>query len=206
MTAGKGVQHGEMFPLVNQDKPNPLRFFQIWLNLPAKSKMVEPAYVMHWSPDIRRVRTEDGGTHVTNWAGEILNTRGVSPPPNSWASDPKHDVSIWYLEINPGATFELPGAAAGSNRRFYFLEGDRMTVAGTELIGASNVEVDAQAELKLCNTGKKTAEVLVLGGKPIGEPIAQHGPFVMNTRAQIAEAFEDYRRTQFGGWPWPRRC
>jgi redox-sensitive bicupin YhaK (pirin superfamily) len=70
MTAGKGVVHGEMFPLVNNDKPNPCRLFQIWINLPPKDKMVNPEYVIHWHENIPKVVSESSGfSRVTVWAG-----------------------------------------------------------------------------------------------------------------------------------------
>jgi redox-sensitive bicupin YhaK (pirin superfamily) len=72
MTAGKGIVHGENFPLVNKDAPNTLRLFQIWLNLPSKSKMVEPAFKMHWAEEIPKVKSADGLTEILVWAGSIL--------------------------------------------------------------------------------------------------------------------------------------
>lgn len=84
----------------------------------------------------------------------------------------------------------------------YFHRGQRLSVAE----GALNVDhaalVQSDAPLVLHNTGDVVAEILLLQGRPIGEPVAQHGPFVMNTRAEIEQAFADYRRTQFGTWPW----
>ena len=67
MTAGAGVQHGEMFPLVNDKEPNPLRFFQIWLNLPAASKMAKPAFVMHWAEDIPKEIAGHGASHPSDY-------------------------------------------------------------------------------------------------------------------------------------------
>jgi redox-sensitive bicupin YhaK (pirin superfamily) len=68
MTAGSGVVHGEMFPLVHDDRPNPTRFFQIWLNLPPESKMVDPAFVMHWAPEIPMVASPSNAT-ARVWVG-----------------------------------------------------------------------------------------------------------------------------------------
>lgn len=87
MTAGGGVVHGEMFPLVNQTDDNPTRFFQIWLNLPAKSKMVEPSFKMHWKQQVNKIERDDGSS-LTLFAGEYKGLKGEDPPPNSWAADP----------------------------------------------------------------------------------------------------------------------
>jgi redox-sensitive bicupin YhaK (pirin superfamily) len=69
MTAGSGVVHGEMFPQIHDDKPNTLRLFQIWLNLPKKNKMAPPSYVMHWAEEIPKYITDDNLTTLTVWAG-----------------------------------------------------------------------------------------------------------------------------------------
>ena len=78
MTAGAGVVHGEMFPMVNMDMPNTCRFFQIWLNLPKKDKMAPPSYVMHWNEDIPRIVSDDGLSTLTLWAGEEADLKGAS--------------------------------------------------------------------------------------------------------------------------------
>ncbi len=106
--------------------------------------------------------------------------------------------------MEPGARWTLPAASGGDTRRhLYFFRGDRMRVGGEKLDGACGVEVRAGLPAELVNDGAVAAELLMLQGRPIGEPVAQYGPFVMNDRAGIEQAFEDYRRTGFGGWPWP---
>jgi hypothetical protein len=84
----------------------------------------------------------------------------------------------------------------------YVFEGDTVDVAGTTVGNDTGVVVRADALLTV-TAGAAEAEILVLQGHPIGEPVSQYGPFVMNTRAEIQQAFEDYQRTGFGGWPWP---
>jgi len=147
MTAGRGVVHSEMFPLIDTVGTNTCELFQIWLNLPAADKMVEPHFTMLWADTIPvRQSADDAGrtSTVTVIAGD-------------------------------GAEIAAPTGA-----------------------------VAADAEALTLTAGAQGAEVLVLQGRPIGEPVVQYGPFVMNTRSEIEQAFADYRSTGFGGWPWDR--
>jgi hypothetical protein len=84
----------------------------------------------------------------------------------------------------------------------YFFRGRSVVVAGEEVRDHGAIELAGDAAIEIAN-GDQTAEFLLLQGRPLGEPVAQHGPFVMNTRTEIVQAMDDYRRTQFGGWPWP---
>lgn len=87
----------------------------------------------------------------------------------------------------------------------YFIEGDVLEVNGQQVKGHSALTLNADTDAVFKNTHiSSTTEVLILQGRPIAEPVAQHGPFVMNTDAEIQQAFADYRKTQFGGWPWPQ--
>ena len=214
LTAGKGIVHSEMFPLLNQDKANPLELFQIWLNLPARSKMVEPHFTMLWAEKIpRRLDADASGktTEVACIAGRIGQAPGLAlpeplqplaPPPDSWASDPASDLAIWTLKMQAGARWTVPAAAGnGTRRQLYFFKGQSVAVAGQSVAEHAAIELDASVDVELVN-GPEVSEFLVLQGKPIGEPVAQYGPFVMNTQAEIHQAFADYRRTEFGGWPF----
>src|SRR6185436_16987794 len=99
-----------MFPLLQKAAPNPLELFQIWLNLPAEDKLVEPRFAMLWEKDIpRRTFTDDRGrtTEVTIVAGELDGKRAPDPPPRSWASRHDTDVAIWSIRMQPGATWTL---------------------------------------------------------------------------------------------------
>jgi redox-sensitive bicupin YhaK (pirin superfamily) len=206
LTAGSGIVHAEMFPLLKRDEANPLELFQIWLNLPARNKMVAPHFTMLWSQDIphRRFTDSDGGaTDLSCIAGRLADVGApLAPPPDSWAAQAEADVAIWTLKMAPGARWTLPAAAGGGTRRqLYFFKGARVTVGGQAIDGHAAIELRASADVELSN-GETTSEFLLLQGRPIGEPVAQYGPFVMNTRAEIEQAFADYQRTQFGGWPW----
>ena len=213
LTAGKGIVHSEMFPLLDATAPNPLELFQIWLNLPARNKMVAPHFTMFWAEDIPRFTATDAEgrtTHVASVAGRIGPVQGapgeggpLAPPPDSWAAQPDADLAIWTIRMAPGARWTLPAASgAGTRRSLYFFKGQSVTIADQRVAGHAVVEVRADAEVELVN-GDTESEFLVLQGRPIGEPVAQYGPFVMNTQAEIAQTMQDYRRTQFGGWPWP---
>lgn len=213
LTAGAGVMHSEMFPLRDQQGPNPLDLFQIWLNLPARSKMAEPAFVMLWDGNIPRYRTgsEDASAEVKVIAGTYHPREGTqapllppAPAPNSWAANPQADVAIWQITLTPGAHLELPPAAQADTRRtLYVYAGTQLQIAGELQTGQRRIEVQAQAPLPLHNLGADTVEILLLQGVPIAEPVSAQGPFVMNTQAEIEQARRDFGRTQFGGWPWP---
>ena len=205
LTAGRGILHAEMFPLLERRADNPLELFQIWLNLPAADKMVEPEFAMLWNERIlRRVLQDDSGasTEVTVMAGEFDGTRAPAPPRHSWASRPDSDLAIWTIRLAPNARWELPAAQPRSARSLYFHEGTRLRAGGHDITGGHRIELHADRAVTLENGGNES-ELLLLQGRPIGEPVVQRGPFVMNTEAEIRTAYADYRRTSFGGWPWP---
>jgi hypothetical protein len=205
LTAGKGVNHAEMFPLIDRQNPNPLELFQIWLNLPARSKFAQPHFTMFWTDTIPRAVERDEAGHATEVsiiAGHLGDRVGLAPPPESWASSPESDLAIWTIRMEPGARWTLPAAEPGTNRMLYFFRGGTLAVAGRDIPGRHGVALRGDAEAAIEN-GAEESELLLLQGRPIGEPVAQYGPFVMNTEAEIRQAFDDYRRTQFGGWPWP---
>jgi redox-sensitive bicupin YhaK (pirin superfamily) len=206
LTAGKGIVHAEMFPLLDATQPNPLELFQIWLNLPAKSKMAAPHFTMLWSERIPHLATPDAdgrAVDVAVIAGRLGDLAPLAPPPDSWAAAADADLAIWTIRLAPGARWTLPAAAGASTRRMlYFFRGDRVRIGGEAIDRHAAIELLADARVDLV-AGDDAAEFLLLQGRPIGEPVAQHGPFVMNTREEIVAAFHDYQRTQFGGWPWP---
>ncbi|WP_431274744.1 pirin family protein [Variovorax ureilyticus] len=212
LTAGKGIVHSEMFPLLDAAAPNPLELFQIWLNLPARNKMAKPHFTMFWSEDVPRFTATDAEgrtTEVACIAGKVGPVEGapgaggpLAPPPDSWAAEADADVAIWTLRPAPGARWTLPAATGnGTRRTLYFFKGRSVAIGGQDVSARSAIEVRADLAVELQN-GDEVSEFLVLQGRPIGEPVAQYGPFVMNTPAEIAQAMADYRRTQFGGWPW----
>lgn len=205
LTAGKGIVHCEMFPLRHTDQANPAELFQIWLNLPAKNKMAEPHFTMFWNEHIERVTLQDDenrATEVVVVAGAMNKAQGLPPPPHSWASQADSDLAIFTIRMEPGARWTLPAAANPQTRRqLYFFKGATLNAAGETMGVRSVIEVRSTDAIEIIN-GEETSELLMLQGRPIGEPVAQYGPFVMNTQEEIHQAFADYRRTEFGGWPW----
>lgn len=208
LTTGKGVVHSEMFPLLDGAQPNPLELFQIWLNLPAASKMAAPHFTMFWAHDIPRhtARDEQGSTtEITVIAGKLTDDGAtvapLAPPPDSWAAQAQSDVAIWTIRMAPGARWRLPAAEAGTRRHLYLFNGGPVDIDGQKIDGPASIELRADVRAMLGN-GASESEFLLLQGRPIGEPVAQHGPFVMNTQAELVQTFRDYQRTQFGGWPW----
>ncbi len=206
LTTGAGVVHAEMFPLLERERPNPIELFQIWLNLPAEDKLVPAHFAMLWRDDIPSVvLTDEAGrkTTVTVVAGVLEGKRAPSPPPRSWAARPDTDVAIWCIQMEPGATWTVPPAAlADANRSLYFFVGSSMRIEDRELHMHAGVRVRANQPVRLV-AGDEPCELLLLGGKPIAENVVQHGPFVMNSPAEIQRAMIDYQRTRFGGWPYP---
>ena len=206
MTAGKGVQHAEMFPLLDDQTDNPLVLFQIWLNLPKANKMVEPHFAMLWNENIPVYTHEDRNGNTTKVSvinGEIGSIKSPSPAPDSWAANKKNEVAIWTMVLAPNAKWELPNASEGVNRSLYLYSGVDMEIDGITVTKGNVIEVDATKTTTLKN-GNEESRLLMLQGKPINEPVAQYGPFVMNTNGEIQEAMNEYQNTQFGGWPWSK--
>jgi redox-sensitive bicupin YhaK (pirin superfamily) len=198
LTAGKGISHSEMFPLLERGAGNPVELFQIWLNLPAMHKLVAPYFTMFWDHTIPRVQPD--GVEIAVIAGRLGETDPQAPPPNSWASQEGSDVAIWTIRMKPGARWTLPAARPGTNRTLYLFRGDAQ-VADRNVSGKVGIALRPDVDVPVV-AGSGETELLLLQGRPIGEPVAQHGPFVMNTRAEIQQAFIDYQKTRFGGWPW----
>lgn len=204
MTAGRGVVHSEMFPLLDTEAPNRLELFQIWLNLPAADKMVAPSFTMLWDHRIPRVAAAPGA-EITVIAGRLGDAVAPPPPPDSWATRADSDLAIWHVSLEPGARCVLPAAEGPDTVRvLYVFEADTVRIDGhAEVLPNDTAAVLAADRPVTLEAGPALVECLLLQARPIGEPVAQYGPFVMNDRAGIDQAFADYRRTGFGGWPWP---
>jgi redox-sensitive bicupin YhaK (pirin superfamily) len=205
MTAGKGVQHCEMFPLLSLENDNPLELFQIWLNLPKAKKMAAPHFAMLWGESVPTYQKKDENGNLVSVkvvAGFIEDVKAPAPAPNSWAADPENEVAIWTIKMEPNSTWTLPKASSHVNRSLYFYDGKSIRVAEKKMDNHLAIELKAD-ETVIISNGETESSLLLLQGKPIDEPVAQYGPFVMNTQSEIQEAYQEYQQTQFGGWPWP---
>jgi hypothetical protein len=205
LTAGRGVVHSEMFPLLERAAPNPLELFQIWLNLPRDGKRAEPHFQMLWKDDIPRPTQRDAEcreTRIAIVAGRLGDVEAPAPPPGSWAARRDADVAIWTLRMDPQARWTLPAAGPRTGRTLYYFRGSGLDAGGSRLEASTAATLAPGRAVELRN-GPEPAELLLLQGRPIGEPVVQYGPFVMNSAEEIEQTFAEYHRTGFGGWPWP---
>ena len=203
LTAGRGIQHSEMMPLLDQSAPNTLDLFQIWLNLPAADKMVEPSFTMFWNEDLpRTVLKDDAGhsTEVTVVAGTFAGIQPLPPPPDSWASRSEGEVAIWQFTAEPSSEWTLPATLQAETVRTLYVFAGSVEIGGRILEAPIGAVVRSDMPVVVA-AGQRGAEAIVLQARPIGEPVAIDGPFVMNRRAEIEEAYRDYHSTGFGGWP-----
>jgi len=208
LTTGAGIQHSEMFPLRNADKPNPAELFQLWLNLPKAKKRSKPFFSMAWGPEqpLQSFGEKGKQAHLKLHGGKFAGLVGVPPPPDSYASDPKSEIVIATLKMEPGSSFKLPPASSSEiNRTIYMFIGSGLSVEDKVFKDLTMVRLVADKEVELKHVGTEDLEVLLLQGRPIGEPVAQQGPFVANSREELLQVSREFSRTQFGGWKWPRR-
>lgn len=186
MTAGRGLVHSEM-PEQQQGR---MRGFQLWVNLPAKDKMVAPRYQEFAADRIPVVQPADG-VSVKVIAGRVGEVAGPIVQP---ATDPL------YLDIalDPGKSWEyaLPG---GHNAFAYAFEGSVALGDGEDarLLGSHEMGVLGGGDLLRLQAGDEGARLILVAGRPLREPVARHGPFVMNTRQELMQAFVDYQEGRF---------
>jgi len=183
MTAGRGILHEEM-PLF---RPEGVDGFQIWVNLPAKQKMTQPRYQDIRAQAIPAVVRADG-TKIKIIAGSV---DGVSGPINGIAVEP----TCLDVLVPPRTTFAHP-IPREHNAMAYVFEGEARFGAETR-VGALGLAILGDGDHLSVVTGDNPVRFLLLSGKPLGEPVARHGPFVMNTRAEIEETLRDLRRGTF---------
>ncbi len=205
LTAGHGIEHAEMFPLRNQDGPNTSELFQIWLNLPAADKMVEPHFTMLWREDLPTTVLKDidgNSTQVCVVAGAFGDLEPLPAPPASWASRAEAELAIWQFVAEPAARWILPPTAHEETiRTLYVFEGS-LEVEGEPLESPIGAVLRSDRPVTLAAQSRGAAAI-ILQARPIGEPVAMGGPFVMNHPDEIEAAYRDFQRTGFGGWPWP---
>jgi redox-sensitive bicupin YhaK (pirin superfamily) len=204
MTAGAGLQHCEMFPLLNSDKGNTTELFQIWLNLPKAKKFAEPYFKMLWNEDIPVLtKTDEYGksSKIKIITGNFEKYQSLTPAPDSWAANTENEVAIWNIEMEANAVLNLPSAKGNVSRTLYYYIGDEISLNDVKVKSEQAIILDGNKNLQITN-GNEPSKLILLQGKPIDEPVEQYGPFVMNSRKEIMDAFNDYQKTQFGGWQW----
>ena len=185
MTAGKGILHSEM---PEQDE-GLLKGFQLWVNLPAADKMTAPAY-QEYTPEVTPLESRDDGTQIRVIAG--VNNHGTKGPVNNSYTQPT------YMDITLAGnkTFEqsLPSQ---HNAFIYIVEGELTLQDGEQPLVEKRLGLLSHGETLTVNSGASGARFLLIAGKPLNEPVARSGPFVMNTQAELIQAFNDYRRGGF---------
>jgi len=204
MTAGAGIQHSEMFPILSETEDNPMELFQIWLNLPRKDKFATPAYKMLWNEQIPIVEVKDVNGHISSIkviAGNYKDIQSPDPLPASWAYNRDNHVNIWLITMQPEAELSIPKVSPTLNRMLYLYEGDEVDIEGQRLAVNHCAELNGNDNIVLRNDTTES-RLLLLEGEPIHESVAAYGPFVMNTRNEIEQAIADYEHTHFGGWQW----
>lgn len=162
---------------------------------------------MLWSEDIPVYKhTGENGksVEVNVIAGTLEDVQALTPAPDSWAAFPENDVAIWTIKLEQGAVWTLPAAGKEASRTLYFHRGTSIHIDDTEVKSGHAIIVKPEATLTIKSNDSEN-RILLLQGNPINEPVAQYGPFVMNTQQEIRQAFYDYQQTEFGGWPWPNR-
>lgn len=183
MTAGRGIVHSEM----PEQEDGLLRGFQLWVNLPAEHKMTAPAY-QEFSPDEVPLERHDNGTRVRVVSGETAQgTRG--PVINRF-------VSPTYLDVELPAGQSFTQAVAAGDQAFVFAIEGSPEVGGRQL-PERMLGILGDGERVDIHAGESATRFLFVSARPIREPVARGGPFVMNTRAEVEQAFDDYRHNRF---------
>ncbi|MGY0709472.1 pirin family protein [Azospirillum argentinense] len=185
MTAGRGVIHSEM----PEQTEGLMKGFQLWINLPARLKMSEPAY-QEFAADRIPVETREGGTTVTVIAG--TTGKGTAGPVRSGLTEAR------YFDVNlpAGATFSEP-VPAGHAAALVVFEGSVVAPGSSVRLGGPRVLVLGEGDRAEITAGPSGARFLLLSGRPLGEPVAWGGPFVMNSREEVMQAYRDYEEGKF---------
>jgi len=186
MTAGRGIIHSEM---PQQDRGR-MRGFQLWINLPAREKMQPARYRDVPAAEIPVVELPAGG-RVKLIAGRLaIGGRDVVAPLNAVPGSTATDPLYADIALPAGSSLELP-VSAGHNAFIYPFEGE-ITVAGERVVQHSAAML-TDGDRVTVTAGDADARFVLVAGRPLGEPIVQYGPFVMNTREEIEQALADFR-------------
>jgi quercetin 2,3-dioxygenase len=193
MTAGSGIVHSEMPETTLRRNGGRLHGFQLWVNLPRAAKMVEPRYQEIPAARIPTGETPGKDVEVKVIAGEALGRHAVI--------ETRTPILYLHYKLGPGASV-TQGVARQDNVFAYVIEGQAQVGRDSAPLPAGHVAVFAKDgdSVRLANDAgaKAPASVLLIGGEPLGEPVARYGPFVMNTKAELSQAFEDFRSGRMG--------
>jgi redox-sensitive bicupin YhaK (pirin superfamily) len=193
MTAGSGILHIETPPEQLVISGGRFHGLQLWVNLPSRDKLITPRYQNLEGDLVTLLSSPDGGALVRVIAGEIAGHRG----PGSTHTP----ITVAHLTLSPGAQITLPWPR-DYNALAYVLSGRGS--AGADLVQVQSGQLavfGAGDTITLTAAAAGPLDVYLLGGRPIGEPVAAYGPFVMNTRDELAQAFEDYQAGRLGTIP-----
>jgi redox-sensitive bicupin YhaK (pirin superfamily) len=199
MTAGGGILHIETPPVELVESGGVFHGIQLWVNLPGKDKMTAPAYQNLEGRQVTLLASEDGGSLLRVIAGDVAGHRG----PGSTRTP----IALVHATVSPGAQLSLPWNTS-FNALVYVLSGSGTVGAqGRPVRTGQTAVLGAGDRLTLGADATQDArhsaglDVIILGGEPIREPVAQYGPFVMNTREELVKAVEDYQSGRFGQIP-----
>jgi len=196
MTAGSGILHIETPPESLVVSGGLFHGLQLWVNLPSSSKMVSPNYQNLEASDVTLLTSPDGGALIRLIAGSLGGHEG----PGSTHTP----ITVAHVTLAPGARVELPWSPS-FNALGYVLSGSGSVGRSGHHIADGNLVVFERSGSTLVFSASadvdEPLELYVLGGRPIGEPVAQYGPFVMNNRAELQQAVEDYNAGRFGRIP-----
>ncbi|ANF82814.1 hypothetical protein A3K93_11880 [Acinetobacter sp. NCu2D-2] len=205
LTTGNGVEHCEMFPLIHDERENPLELFQIWFNSSPEQKKQPADYKMFWREQIPHVIENDVSGRKSDLrviSGQFKHTEAIPRPPHSWAAAAENRVNIYMITLDPEAELIIPATTATSTRFCYFYQGKTLQVEDQSIDFKHLLELQPDTDIHL-KAGNLESRILWLEGEPIGAPVAMRGPFVLNSDEELNAAFRRYRETHFGEWPWP---
>ncbi|MGH9130829.1 MAG: pirin family protein [Acidimicrobiales bacterium] len=192
MTAGGGILHIETPPEALVVSGGLFHGIQLWVNLPRAQKMIPPAYQGIEANQVTLVASQDGGALVRVIAGDLGGHRG----PGSTHSP----MALAHATVAPRSQVLL-GWEPSFNALVYVLAGSGRVGTEGRPVRAGQLVVFGPGDWLRIRAADESLEILVLGGRPIGEPVEAYGPFVMNTRAELAQAFEDFRAGRLGTIP-----
>ncbi|HEV8325698.1 MAG TPA: pirin family protein [Myxococcota bacterium] len=200
MTAGAGIVHSEMPSRRIRDQGGRVHGFQIWVNLPARSKMTRPRYQEVPAARIPEARSEDGRARVRVVAGEALGARAVIDTNTpivyqDWTLDPGADVTIPLPADHQGLVYVFEGSARVGEEARELRDGQLALLGAGDAV---RLRASDHGDRRREGNGAAPGRLLLLAGVPLGEPVARYGPFVMNSEQELRQAIDDYQTGRMG--------